>query len=264
MNGTAGLHAAQIVLLCTIHLLAGLGVGILLTRGTKRKARPSRIARLEKSLRLYRDGVLRLRKQASDLSSMMMADGRSIPAPLIVAAHALARAAKELQENTQRSPASAPRLMALCRKEEPAMSRSEIRRVLSLSHPDSGLVSEELETEWHTYQIGQWMGRCVGSRLPAPEDFERVLCHDLSQKGVSFYADDVQIGQNVVIAIGVGDSPMFVVAEVMNRRLVTSAEKLTYLTGCRFRRRLSPQTDGEVLAGYCRLVAEKGAERTPV
>ena len=86
-------------------------------------------------------------------------------------------------------------------------------------------------------------------------DFEEVLCHDISARGVSFYCDDIQIGQSVVMCIGIGDDPMYVVAEVMHRRVVTQDDRLMYLAGCRFRRRLSQQTDAVLLSSYAERLA---------
>jgi hypothetical protein len=241
-------HFVPIVILCTLHLAVGFAAGFFLVSLCRREPDLDRVAILERSLRFYRDGLTRLAHQATQASLL------SRPELLIEAARAMAKAAREIQEGAE-PPRKRTGSKPVPADDAHTITRQEFHGLLKTSLPeDTGCAgTDEGETERHTYSVLQWMGRCCGDRLPPPEDFEEVMCHDLSPKGISFYADDVQIGQSVVLAIGMEDVPMYVLAEVTSRRLVGDANDLTYLVGCRFRRRLTLQADGDQLAAYRRL-----------
>jgi hypothetical protein len=226
----------------------------------RRKPRRGRRAKLEESVRLYRAGLEHLAQQASKVSVRLSGQVPPMPDALIADIRAVADAARELQEHAKRVDAPVPRPTAPRPPESHAMSRQEIHKLL-MSRPAEGeLNADHIQSERYAYHVAQWMGRCAGTRLPRPEDFEQVMCHDLSRHGVSFYADGVQVGQYVVLAIGMGDDSAFVVAEAMHRRAVNIDGKLAYLIGCRFGRRLTHQNDREVVAGYRRLLFETPAE----
>jgi hypothetical protein len=249
-------HFIPVVILCTIHLLAGLGIGFLIWAGVQ--CTPSHVAQLEDKVQFYCSAFDRFTALARRVHSLVEIQGPLVPDPLIKAIRNLSRATRDIQEQAKAGKRSPPWPAASGRDERHAMSKAEIHSVLASSHLDLASDSEEMEAERHAYHVSQWMGRCAGHRLPATDEFEQVMCYDLSSTGVSFYAEDVQIGQNVVIAIGRGDSPMFVLSEVMNRRVVTQKDELTYLIGCRFRRRLNPETDGEILEEYNSLPFQAG------
>jgi hypothetical protein len=248
-------HFIPVVILCTVHLVTGLGIGFLLWAG---QHRASNHGQLEDMVQFYRASFNRLAAHAHRVNSLVEIQGQLIPVPLVEAVRNLSKATRDIQSQAKASKGLALRPPTARFEEKHAMSTAEIRSALASSRIDLASGSEEMEAERHAYHVSQWMGRCAGHRLPAAEDFEQVMCYDLSSTGVSFYAEDVQIGQNVVIAIGRGDSPMFVVAEVMNRRVVTHKDGLTYLIGCRFRRRLNPETDGEILEEYNGLLTQAG------
>jgi hypothetical protein len=247
-------HFLPVVILCTVHLVIGLGIGFLLwASGWDRS---SQLDQLEDLGQFYRKAFERLAAHANRVHSIVEIEGALVPEPLAIAVRNLSKATRDFQAQAKGSKGSAPRPAAARPEETHAISTAEIRSVLASSPSELGYASEEVEAERHAYNASQWMGRFAGHRLPMPEEFEQVLCHDLSSTGVSFYADDVQIGQKVVIEIGPRDSRMFVVAEVMNRRVVTHKDELTYLIGCRFRRRLNPEADGEIVAEYSHLPAQ--------
>src|SRR5688572_10066925 len=188
----ATLRVLPVVALCTLHLAAGFVVGLLVAHTFRQRGpRVQRIARLERSLRFYREGMTRLAQQATQAS--LLSGAR--PELLIEAARALAKATRELQERGEHSRdhrRSAPRPSVLAPDEAHAMTRGEFHNLLKATSPNDGeFVADEAEAEGerHAYSVLQWMGRCCGDRLPPPEDFEEVMCHDLSPKGISFYAD---------------------------------------------------------------------------
>jgi hypothetical protein len=237
-------------------MAAGFAVGLFTVASFyHRGPDPQRIALLERSLDVYRDGVTRLIQQATKASLFSTRN----PETLLDAVRTFAKAAGELQASAKQ-PGAAPQtrlspLRPMALGAVPAMSQGEISRALaSTSSGDDELRVESdhcSDSQRYPYRCLQWMGRCGGGeRLPAAEDFEQVMCLDLSRNGVSFFADDVQIGSLVVIGIGSGDDLMYAIAEVMHRRVERVDGRLTYLVGCRFVRRLTPHADGELIASY--------------
>jgi hypothetical protein len=250
MNELSGPHFLPIVILCTLHLATGFAVGLFVADGYRRKKpRSNSKSRLERSLRLYQDGFECVSQHAGKLSSLATAQRERIPEDFIGAVHELAKSTKEIQEHIKRIEQSVPQPKHISENKQPAMSTGELRKLVRLSQPNEP-DPDRLQRERYAYTVPQWMGRCVGNRLPAPEDFERVMCCDISLDGISFYADDVQIGQSVVIAIGSDEAPAFVLAEIRHRRVLSVNEQLTYRVGCRFIRRLSETKDRGIVEGY--------------
>jgi hypothetical protein len=249
----SGGHVVGLLLLSALHLAAGAGFGFFLAQAFAPPDESQRLERLEGLVQFYRDGFERIARHAEKLSAQASgADREAIPEPLVESVRALAEVTRKIQERSaNRGPEPASELEGFH-----SISRGEMQELV----PASRLRGEGPEADIpgstrYTYDVPQWMARCAGSRLPAVDEFELVNCHDISANGISFYADDVPIGQTVVMAVGIGDAPMFVVAEVMHRRVVTVDNTPTYLVGCRFRRRLSRQTEGNVVDGYSSLPA---------
>ncbi len=246
MNEISSQHLLAVVLLCTLHLAAGFAVGLFLADGYRRKEPSRGRSKLKKSLRLYREGFERVSQHAGKLSSMTTGQEQRMPEAFVVAVRELAATTREIKQHIHRA-GPGPKTSA----DNPSlpMSAGELRDLVRFSEPNQP-DPNQMEGERYAYSVPQWMGRCVGSRMPAPEDFDRVMCCDISLEGMSFYADDVQIGRSVVIAIGSSEASAFVVAEIRHRRVISFNDKLTYRVGCRFVRRLSDSQDGELIEAY--------------
>src|SRR5687768_5082134 len=131
MNET-GPHFVPIVTLCTLHLAAGLIAGLLVAASFRqRRPQVQRIARLERSLRFYRDGLARLAQQATQAS--LLSAGR--PEPLLEAVRALAKATRDLQEQAARHSRNPKRTvpppLAQQTEEAHAITRSEFHSLLT-------------------------------------------------------------------------------------------------------------------------------------
>lgn len=89
-------------------------------------------------------------------------------------------------------------------------------------------------------------GYCVHEHIalyqnnsPALSDYERVLCHDLSQKSVSFFRHEpLPADKLLIITLSQSTQPIYMVASVVySRPTIVRGEDL-YRIGCRFIRRL--------------------------
>jgi hypothetical protein len=87
------------------------------------------------------------------------------------------------------------------------------------------------------YGVLQLVAAYDGKRLPTQADFDRVLCHDLSTGGFSFFADHPPRFEKVVVALGAIPFS-FVVAKVV-RTQPGSPGRGKLLIGCEFVERLS-------------------------
>jgi hypothetical protein len=87
------------------------------------------------------------------------------------------------------------------------------------------------------YGIQQLVAEYDGKHLPTQADFERVLCHDLSTGGFSFFADRQPRFEKIVVALGAIPFS-FVVAKVV-RTQPGSPGRGKLLIGCEFVERLS-------------------------
>jgi PilZ domain-containing protein len=246
MNEISSQHLLAVVLLCTLHLAAGFAVGLFSADGYRRKEPTRGRSKLKKSLRLYREGFDRVSQQANKLSSMTTGRGQQLPEAFVSAVRELTQTTREIKQDIHRA---GPRPKTSADDPSLPMSAGELRNLVRFSEPTEP-ATDQVEGQRYAYNVPQWMGRCVGSRMPAPDDFDRVMCCDISLEGMSFYADDVQIGQSVVIAIGSDEASAFVVAEIRHRRVISFNDKLTYRVGCRFVKRLSDSEDGELIDGY--------------
>lgn len=255
----SGPHLVGLLLLSALQLAAGAGVGFFLAQAFAPQDESERLERLEGLVQFYREGFERIARHAEKLSAQPFSrESKAIPEFLVESIRAIADVTTEIQERATSAnggPDPASELEGFH-----AISRGELQELLPASRlRGAGPEADLPGSTRYAYDVPQWIARCAGSRLPAVDEFELVSCHDISSNGISFYADGVPIGQTVLMAIGIGEGPMFVMAEVMHRRVVMVDNTPTYLVGCRFRRRLTRQADGDVLDGYESLPAAMAA-----
>ena len=72
----------------------------------------------------------------------------------------------------------------------------------------------------------------TANQRPAPTAYEKVLCHDISSGGFSYFAKTAPATKRVMAAFGVPGSLTYLSAEIMHCRHV--ADKNMYLVGCRY------------------------------
>jgi PAS domain S-box-containing protein len=92
--------------------------------------------------------------------------------------------------------------------------------------------SERRSTERRPYPYVQLLAPTTGNQPPAPGTFEKVLCHDISSGGFSYFAQKAPKTKRVVAAFGVPGSLTYLAAEIVHCRHVP--DKQMYLVGCRY------------------------------
>ena len=202
----------------------------------------------------YQAGFERLLKQVAEVSSLYHTQNRPVSHTLTQAIEELLRTSKALQKQINKGS-----------KHEAAPRRPIQLLGYDLGGPEfSALITttseskdEVLAPNRRRYSIKQLMAPCVHDRLPEPEAFETVQCQEVWVGGISFYADNVPVAQELVITLGREEDRMYVLAEVTARRMVQLSGEPTYLNNCRFKRRLGSAEDETQVAKYRqRLVKE--------
>lgn len=98
--------------------------------------------------------------------------------------------------------------------------------------PDASVVRQPYNEKQY---IAPYSGQ---ARLPDPEQFRAVQCHDLSAGGLSFICDEPPDFQKFVVRLGKGDDTYYVVARVANVVDIGSAQRPRYRVGCSFLERI--------------------------
>ncbi len=87
------------------------------------------------------------------------------------------------------------------------------------------------------YEFVQMLASYDGAQLPRQADFQKVLCHDLSPQGFSFYTPTAPKASFVVVALG--NVPWtFFSAEVIHFEPVKEKDSNQLVVGCRFKERI--------------------------
>ncbi|HEX4143392.1 MAG TPA: GAF domain-containing protein [Pirellulales bacterium] len=96
---------------------------------------------------------------------------------------------------------------------------------------DSGR-NERRKSERRPYPYVQLLAPVIGNQSPAQEAFEKILCHDISSGGFSFFAQKPPKSKQIVAAFGVPGSLTYLAAEIVHCQHVP--DKQMYLVGCRY------------------------------
>jgi hypothetical protein len=252
--------------LCSLNLCLGIGIGYIVA--DNRRSRRPRVRRTVESrpsrLATYEVGLDQLVRQASQLSSLCEAQKLPSVPTLTKAIEELVQAATTLRRQIGggfKSPGPHERTKP-AKEVKPSLgydlSGSEFSNLVAeFDADDDSHPSIAVQSERRQYRVKQLMAPCVHGRLPAAEDFQPVLCNEISVGGISFYCDHAQVAQQLVITLGESDNRLFVVAEVKNRRVAQVDGNTIYLVGCRFLRRLDRKGDDVHLASYQALRSEE-------
>lgn len=81
-----------------------------------------------------------------------------------------------------------------------------------------------------------------GEPAPTLEQFTKVRCHEISVSGISFFCANPPDSESVVISIGKGDKLIFMHAEISEHKAVYMHGDVSFLVGCRYRRRMEELT----------------------
>ena len=92
--------------------------------------------------------------------------------------------------------------------------------------------NERRKSERRPYPYVQLIAPVIGQQAPSPDAFEKILCHDISSGGFSFFAQKPPKTKRVVAAFGVPGSLTYLAAEIVHCRHVV--DKQMYLVGCRY------------------------------
>jgi hypothetical protein len=93
-----------------------------------------------------------------------------------------------------------------------------------------------------SYRQRQWAACCPKGRLPEPDDFATVECHELFGDGVSFFSDSMCSTETIVVTLGTHDRMVFMLARVMSEVSQPGGSPAAYLVNCRFIRRVRENT----------------------
>jgi len=96
---------------------------------------------------------------------------------------------------------------------------------------DSGR-NERRKAERRPYPYVQLMAPVSGHQAPTQDAFEKILCHDISSGGFSYFAQKPPRTKQVVAAFGVPGALTYLAAEIVHCRHVV--DKQMYLVGCRY------------------------------
>ncbi|HEY1784134.1 MAG TPA: GAF domain-containing protein [Pirellulales bacterium] len=92
--------------------------------------------------------------------------------------------------------------------------------------------AERRKSERRPYPYVQLLAPTVDAESPKQETFEKILCHDISSGGFSFFSAKPPKSKNVVAAFGVPGALTYLAAEIVHCRHVV--DKQMYLIGCRY------------------------------
>lgn len=92
--------------------------------------------------------------------------------------------------------------------------------------------NERRSVERRPYPYVQLLAPATGNQPPAQTAFEKVLCHDISSGGFSYFSQKQPRTKRVVAAFGVPGSLTYLAAEIVHCRHVV--DKQMYLVGCRY------------------------------
>ncbi len=92
--------------------------------------------------------------------------------------------------------------------------------------------NERRTAERRPYPYVQLLAPACGNQPPSQSAFEKVLCHDISSGGFSYFATKQPKTKRVVAAFGVPGSLTYLTAEIVHCRHVP--DKQMYLVGCRY------------------------------
>jgi diguanylate cyclase (GGDEF)-like protein len=98
--------------------------------------------------------------------------------------------------------------------------------------PDAGAVRQPFNEKQY---IAAYNGQ---GRLPDPEEFRAVQCHDLSAGGFSFLCDEPPDFQKFVVRLGKGAETYYVVARIANIVDIGNSNRPQYRVGCSFLERI--------------------------
>jgi hypothetical protein len=93
------------------------------------------------------------------------------------------------------------------------------------------------------YSRVQFIAPLGDVRLPVADDFEQILCYDLSPSGFSFLVTEPPSSERLVVALGEG-TYIYVTAAVVHQQLLELQGQSRYLIGCRFISRLNTPGGG--------------------
>ena len=111
-----------------------------------------------------------------------------------------------------------------------------VHHVLEAQNREPGV--ERRDNRRQPYSRLQYVASLGDGRLPIAEDFEQILCYDLSPTGFSFLAARPPNVEHLVVALGV-TTYIYVTAAAVHQQLLEFDGQSQYLIGCRFISRLT-------------------------
>jgi hypothetical protein len=143
---------------------------------------------------------------------------------------------------------SARQLHATCSTASPTNTQHPAV-VQPTARPEESSASPSIEqADRRAYHVHQYVA--VG--CASPDDvttFERILCHDLSAVGMSFFLDRaLPDGERLILSLGTSAAIRFVAAQVVYSRAMVREGEDCFRIGCRFLQKLPDAANATLVA----------------
>lgn len=112
--------------------------------------------------------------------------------------------------------------------------------VHELAHrPGSGRGSERRDRQRRPYPCHQFVAPFRDARMPENDEYQPVLCHDLSTGGFSYFTDELPDHDLIVVAFGAAPKFTYITAQVRYAKRVAQGASALFQIGCMFLGRIN-------------------------
>lgn len=97
-----------------------------------------------------------------------------------------------------------------------------------------GVVRERRKITRRPFPYKQSLAPMRNGKLPAPNEFQEVRCHDLSSRGFSFLAPEAPNCREVIVAFGTPPSLIYVIGKIVHITAYRHESQDMFLVGCKY------------------------------
>jgi hypothetical protein len=109
---------------------------------------------------------------------------------------------------------------------------------------EPGRSSERRGRQRQPYPCYQYVAPFRDSRMPSPEEFQQVRCHDISTGGFSYFTAELPDHDRIVAAFGTAPAFTYLTAEIHYAKRVAQGTNAMFQIGCQFLGRISGDEPG--------------------
>jgi len=218
------------VLLCTLHLLVGIWLGMRL-----RAQETTGVAEINNHYNVQLAEVARLSDQLRRFAALCTSQFPALPATITAAAEELAKAAALLNAR-MRSANDVPSPTHV-EKTGFGLDRNELDSLASNGRSVGDQSEQTGRATRYRYETIQFAAPCDNG-LPQPADFKRVRTLDLSSGGLSYFTEQQRAQRSLVVSLGNVPDLRFFMATIEHSRPVHMYGVPGFVVGCRFLSRL--------------------------